>query len=313
MTSDCYAILGVTPTAEDVVIGAAYRALMRQYHPDTNPDPKAQARAQEISAAYAVLRDPARRAEYDASRGAGGILWPFEEPTEPPPPMRTAGIATAVLAVVLVGAVWAWPRPSNSPRSEIAALTRDGGAKVRPDTPAVRPEPQARPPSVASAASPPVPAPPSAAPTDEVPKVEPVAAPPLPILAARAEPQRSVATVAARAATGRKPPEPAVPKADSKPAERKPSTDDQVATLDRLSAGFFSQSMVHATGAKKELLLAARDRSAAQRKACRSDFVRRRRLCPRDPRDRRDHGRPRRSQMSDCGPAAAAGASSNRY
>ena len=86
MTSDCYAILGVTPTAEDVVIGAAYRALMRHYHPDTNSDPKAQARAQEISAAYAILRDPAKRAEYDSNRGAGGILWPVEDQPEPPPP-----------------------------------------------------------------------------------------------------------------------------------------------------------------------------------------------------------------------------------
>ena len=44
-----------------------------------------------------------------------------------------------------------------------------------------------------------------------------------------------------------------------------------MATLDRMSSGFFSQSMVHASAAKKMLLLAARDRSAAQRKACRSD------------------------------------------
>ncbi|MFL6736840.1 MAG: hypothetical protein ACJ8F4_07255, partial [Sphingomonas sp.] len=40
---------------------------------------------------------------------------------------------------------------------------------------------------------------------------------------------------------------------------------------DRMSYGFFSQSMAHATGAKKQLLVAARERSAAERKACRSD------------------------------------------
>jgi len=38
-----------------------------------------------------------------------------------------------------------------------------------------------------------------------------------------------------------------------------------------MSTSFFSQSMVHADDAKKELLVAARDRSEANRKACRSD------------------------------------------
>lgn len=63
LTSDYYSILGVTPAAEDVVIRAAYRALMRHYHPDTNPDPQAQDRVRAITAAFAVLRDPTRRAE----------------------------------------------------------------------------------------------------------------------------------------------------------------------------------------------------------------------------------------------------------
>ena len=108
MTSDCYAILGVSPAAEDVVIGAAYRALIRHYHPDTNPDPAAQARAREITAAYAVLRDPASRAEYDARRSAADDFWDVEVTPRRPPPMRATGIALAALAVVLVGAVWAW-------------------------------------------------------------------------------------------------------------------------------------------------------------------------------------------------------------
>jgi hypothetical protein len=46
---------------------------------------------------------------------------------------------------------------------------------------------------------------------------------------------------------------------------------ERVATLDRMSAGFFSQSMTHADDARKALLVAARDRSVAERRACRSD------------------------------------------
>jgi len=66
---DCYRLLQVDPSAEQEVIEAAYRRLARKYHPDVNPDPAAAARMRELSAAYHVLRDPARRAEYDRRRG----------------------------------------------------------------------------------------------------------------------------------------------------------------------------------------------------------------------------------------------------
>lgn len=65
---DYYAVLGVAPGSEDVVIAAAYRALMRRYHPDTNKDAMAQQKAREINEAYAVLGDAAKRAEYDRQR-----------------------------------------------------------------------------------------------------------------------------------------------------------------------------------------------------------------------------------------------------
>ena len=265
MTSDCYAILGVTPAAEDVVIGAAYRALMRHYHPDTNHDPAAQARAQQISAAYAVLRDPARRAEYDAQRGADRILWDFDEPADRPPPMRTAGIATAVLAVVLVGAVWAWPRPADLP-ADVAA-THDGiGAAVAKDAPAQR-----RPSIETVAGGSPANAPVRRPVLDRARRIEPMVVPrPAPVQLARAERSRARPPAAAPpAATPAG--SPAVASAQVQAAEPKPGGNDRVATLDRMSAGFFNQSMVHASTTKKTLLLAARDRSAAQRKACRSD------------------------------------------
>jgi curved DNA-binding protein CbpA len=65
---DHYATLGVSPASDDVVIQAAYRALMRKYHPDTNPSLDAARKATEINAAYAVLGDPGRRAAYDMAR-----------------------------------------------------------------------------------------------------------------------------------------------------------------------------------------------------------------------------------------------------
>jgi curved DNA-binding protein CbpA len=61
---DPYRILQVRPDAEDAVIAAAYRALARRYHPDIVGDRSGRSMA-EINAAWEILRDPARRREYD--------------------------------------------------------------------------------------------------------------------------------------------------------------------------------------------------------------------------------------------------------
>lgn len=67
---DYYAVLGIAPESDVVVVQAAYKALMRKYHPDTNKDPAANARATAINQAYAVLSDPVARANYDFDRQA---------------------------------------------------------------------------------------------------------------------------------------------------------------------------------------------------------------------------------------------------
>ncbi len=66
-TLDFYQVLGVLPNAEPAVIRAAYRALISIYHPDRNQSPDAIIRTNELNAAYAVLGDSAKRAEYDKS------------------------------------------------------------------------------------------------------------------------------------------------------------------------------------------------------------------------------------------------------
>ncbi len=69
---DYYAALGVARNASQKDVTKAYRRLARQYHPDANPNnAAAEERFKEISAAYDVLGDEARRREYDEVRRLG--------------------------------------------------------------------------------------------------------------------------------------------------------------------------------------------------------------------------------------------------
>ena len=57
--------MGVERGASADEIKKAYRKLAHQYHPDISPDPLGKERFQEIGEAYAVLKDPEKRAAYD--------------------------------------------------------------------------------------------------------------------------------------------------------------------------------------------------------------------------------------------------------
>lgn len=62
---DYYEILGINKNATEKEIKGAYRKLAMQYHPDKNSAPDAEEKFKEVSEAYEILSDPAKREKYD--------------------------------------------------------------------------------------------------------------------------------------------------------------------------------------------------------------------------------------------------------
>lgn len=86
-SADYYSLLGVSKNASKADIKSSYRKLARQYHPDVNKEPDAEAKFKAISNAYEVLSDDEKRPIYDqygeaglkgAGAGASGFSNPFD-------------------------------------------------------------------------------------------------------------------------------------------------------------------------------------------------------------------------------------------
>ncbi|MBW8840400.1 MAG: J domain-containing protein [Sphingomonadales bacterium] len=106
---DYYAMLGVKPDADEALIRAAWKALLRKYHPDIARDvPDAADRVRAVNAAWAVLGNNNSRIAYDLQRAA-----PPEDAERPDwaspypmPPRRGVGTTlTLILAFVGLPAV----------------------------------------------------------------------------------------------------------------------------------------------------------------------------------------------------------------
>ena len=81
--TDPYRLLGVSPDATQAEIVHAYRRRVRDHHPDLhteNSQPGSNEQLHRILAAYALLRDPRRRADYERTHVARAAEGPVRIP-----------------------------------------------------------------------------------------------------------------------------------------------------------------------------------------------------------------------------------------
>jgi len=78
---DYYEVIGVARDATQEEIRRTYRKLARKYHPDVSDDSDAEERFKVVGEAYAVLKDPEKRAAYDQL----GANWKDGQDFRPPP------------------------------------------------------------------------------------------------------------------------------------------------------------------------------------------------------------------------------------
>lgn len=77
MAKDLYEVLGISKSATNDEIKAAYRKLALKYHPDKHKgDKDAETKFKEINQAYEVLSDKQKRQQYDAFGSAGPSGYP---------------------------------------------------------------------------------------------------------------------------------------------------------------------------------------------------------------------------------------------
>jgi curved DNA-binding protein CbpA len=117
---DPYLVLGVSPTATQAEITHAYRTRLRAHHPDTRQTLSPQTAddsLRQLLAAYAVLRDPARRADYD--RAAIHAATPPPHRPHGPTPVDRPPIGRVQIPITY--------RTTNSAAADVAAPPLQAG------------------------------------------------------------------------------------------------------------------------------------------------------------------------------------------
>lgn len=271
---DHYATLGVPPNAKTAAIRAAYLTLMREYHPDRNPDPAATVRAQAAIAAFKVLGDFDRRNHYDWDRRREReAAEAAAAKTKRPRRIRAGVVGAGAIGLAAVGALVLMPAPPPEPRRidpPVADLRPAPVAKAKPVL-APKRVAVASPVETTVKAQVDVPKAESRAKPKRVATIEPVR--PKPAKAERAP--RVVRSVVVKASAPRVVPVPVpVPPPPPIRAAARPATTD-LASLDQFVMYFYGQSWRYGTAPKRAALAQSRSKFVARRGACVADACKR--------------------------------------
>lgn len=135
---DYYKVMGINRDSTSDEIKRAYKKLARKYHPDVNKAADAEVRFKEVGEAYAVLKDPDKRASYDQL----GNDWQSGQNFNPPPDwdagfeFKEGGASGASQADFsdffdsLFGKGYSSHKPNNQHQADYKARGEDYHAKV---------------------------------------------------------------------------------------------------------------------------------------------------------------------------------------
>lgn len=110
MSKSLYEVIGVNPDADVKQIEAKCLELGKKYHPKINPDDlDAAIIYKDVMTAYTTLRDPTKRASYDASIKSNSSV--KQSPSKEPMPTLAAKVETKLreVNVYLAGAIVVFP------------------------------------------------------------------------------------------------------------------------------------------------------------------------------------------------------------
>ncbi|GLR48132.1 J domain-containing protein [Sphingomonas astaxanthinifaciens] len=260
-----YRTLGIDPDADGATIRGAYVERMRRFHPDRHGGEADRQKAQDVTAAYEVLRDPERRAAYDRAR-----VLSFAGTAAAPPPSRVRGgpLGRNLFLLVAAGTAglgyWALQQPLPAPRGhsvqaraepvEPAADVRFAPIEVEAADPLLRVESPL----------------PIARERVETPLEGSIILPPLPVV--RPAPGAASAP-APRADPARRMPVSPVPSRSEGPVPTTPTID--LAGLEHHLQLLTDQSVRYGNAAKRARLFSTRDQFVAKLSACATDLCRR--------------------------------------
>ena len=135
---DYYTILGLPAGASEAEVRRAFRARVKEHHPDSKPEAEKEAASREfnlVTEAYETLKDAQRRQAYDEELRKSRQIAARGKPSKPPRAFATGLVLGLGAAAILVGAKIYFDREAAGPKTQDSlAAERAGAGRAGADT-----------------------------------------------------------------------------------------------------------------------------------------------------------------------------------